>query len=136
VTDLAPDVMDAFERIFPTPVVIADWDEVLGRAGEKAERRTGPLVSPRVIAVAAALLVGGLLVAPALSVGDRLLDLLQRARTAPEVQSPVWSPDGRKIAFVRRDHTYDLYVMNADGSGLLRLTRDAKVGGAVWSPDG
>jgi dipeptidyl aminopeptidase/acylaminoacyl peptidase len=66
----------------------------------------------------------------------------QRRLTAkPEVPFPVWSPDGRKVAFHSFDRPQwsgnaDLYVMNADGSGLLRLTRDAKVGGAVWSPDG
>jgi Tol biopolymer transport system component len=34
--------------------------------------------------------------------------------------APVWSPDGRRIAFVR---DWQLYVMNADGSGQRRLTR-------------
>ena len=41
--------------------------------------------------------------------------------------SPVWSPDGRQLAFVsRRDHpgteTSDLYVMNVDGTSVTRLT--------------
>ncbi len=57
---------------------------------------------------------------------------------------PVWSPDGRKIAFVRGwldDHQEptheEVYVMNADGSGQRRLTRN-KVNDEfpVWSPDG
>jgi TolB protein len=33
---------------------------------------------------------------------------------------PSWSPDGRRIAFLRNWH---LYVMNADGTGQRRLTR-------------
>jgi TolB protein len=45
--------------------------------------------------------------------------------------SPVYSPDGSKIALVRRTVEYgdnrgedsDLYVINADGSGVRRLTR-------------
>jgi TolB protein len=38
---------------------------------------------------------------------------------------PVWSPDGRRIAFVSdRNGTFEVYVMNADGSGQRRLTRD------------
>ena len=31
---------------------------------------------------------------------------------------PAWSPDGTKIAFAsRRRGTFDIYVMNADGTG-------------------
>ena len=50
-----------------------------------------------------------------------------------------WSPDGRRIAFDAEDSdTYrDLYVINADGSGLRRLTRHRLDAVApVWSPDG
>jgi Tol biopolymer transport system component len=65
---------------------------------------------------------------------------------------PTWSPDGRKIAFllvrvhsrtvpgglvVGRFYSYQLYVMNADGSGLRRLTRNQTgTYQVVWSPDG
>jgi Tol biopolymer transport system component len=36
-----------------------------------------------------------------------------------------------------RDANWEVYVMNADGSGLERLTRDpAHDGLPVWSPDG
>lgn len=52
-----------------------------------------------------------------------------------------WSPDGTKIAFVRSSISgapFNLYVMNADGSGLLQLTNDGISGpfGMSWSPDG
>ncbi len=53
---------------------------------------------------------------------------------------PVWSPDGRRIAFALhdyQDHLTDIYVMNADGSGRTRLTTSAgDDDGPVWSPDG
>ena len=41
--------------------------------------------------------------------------------------SLAWSPDGRKIAFLAgaTRNYWQIYVMNADGSGLRRLTRDA-----------
>lgn len=52
---------------------------------------------------------------------------------------PAWSPDGSRIAFVRclECTTTDIYVMNADGSGISRVTDDlAYDGGPAWSPDG
>jgi TolB protein len=36
-----------------------------------------------------------------------------------------WSPDGRKILFIRDDR--DVYVMNADGTELMKLTSDSGV---------
>jgi len=52
--------------------------------------------------------------------------------------SHAWSPDSRKIAFLRlHDGNYDVYVMNADGSGERRLTRSPKYDmSPAWSPDG
>jgi TolB protein len=51
---------------------------------------------------------------------------------------PVWSPDGRAIAFhSNRAGRWDIFVMAADGSKQTRLTTDAGddvLGG--WSPDG
>jgi Tol biopolymer transport system component len=51
---------------------------------------------------------------------------------------PVWSPDGERIAFVRfgGHQRADIYVMNADGSGLRRLTRGDGSAFPIWSPDG
>jgi len=65
--------------------------------------------------------------------------LRRLTRNAVPDGDAVWSPDGRKIAFLsRRDSTgADVYVMNADGSDQRNLTR--KPGNEVapaWSPDG
>jgi len=60
--------------------------------------------------------------------------------------SPAWSPDGSKIAFTSDwrayDFVYDLYVMNADGSGVKALLEAPFGDGAftfyfqpAWSPD-
>lgn len=53
-------------------------------------------------------------------------------------RNPEWSPDGSRIAFqTDRDGNDEIYIMNADGTGLFRLTnhaaRDHK---PAWSPDG
>jgi Tol biopolymer transport system component len=54
-------------------------------------------------------------------------------------RSPAWSPDGARIAFVSdRDGGFpELYLMNADGSGVRRITVNSFVdGNPTWSPDG
>jgi Tol biopolymer transport system component len=65
--------------------------------------------------------------------------------------SPAWSPDGSLIAFESNLHQavvlgvtpiaeYELYVMNADGSNIKRMTFDgganSQVRNPTWSPDG
>ncbi len=51
---------------------------------------------------------------------------------------PVWSPDGRRIAFVsERDGNREIYVMNADGSDPRNLSNNAADDWTpCWSPDG
>lgn len=51
-----------------------------------------------------------------------------------------WSPDGTQIAFLQDEgstgSTSNLFVMNADGTGLMQLTHATNVLGLDWSPDG
>lgn len=52
--------------------------------------------------------------------------------------SPVWSPDGKQIAFTsKRDGNQQIYLMNADGSGVHRVSQNSFADfSPTWSPDG
>jgi Tol biopolymer transport system component len=57
------------------------------------------------------------------------------------VEYPAWSPDGSQIAFMSQiadeGDQYDIFVMNADGSNVRRLTNNRAIDGwPTWSPDG
>src|SRR4029079_10166303 len=50
---------------------------------------------------------------------------------------PVWSPDGRKLAFLRQGdrESRGLFVVNADGSGERKLVDKVSLAAPDWSPD-
>jgi hypothetical protein len=56
------------------------------------------------------------------------------------ISSPSWSPDGSQIAFfatARENNHFDIFLINADGSGLVNLTKtgDVEEMYPAWSPD-
>ena len=65
------------------------------------------------------------------SQGDRIY---VEGRQVTRGSQPTWSPDGRRIAFVRGKpdpDSWEIYVMNADGSGARKLTKGAS---PAWQP--
>ena len=71
-------------------------------------------------------------------------DLTRLTNNDAHDYQPVWSPDGRRIAFIserdsdrlRIPRNQEIYVMNADGSDVTRLTNnDAEDVQPAWSPD-
>ena len=59
--------------------------------------------------------------------GGKLLNLSQ---DPAKDQLPAWSPDGTRVVFYSdRDGKTNIYMANADGSGLRRLTQSTK---EVW----
>ena len=71
-------------------------------------------------------------------------NLTRLTKHEPHDVSPSWSPDGSKIAFISgpqnaQFHPLHIFVMNADGKGLLNLTGDTDLTDSFspsWSPDG
>jgi dipeptidyl aminopeptidase/acylaminoacyl peptidase len=58
----------------------------------------------------------------------------QLTASAKPVSDPQWSPDGRRLAFVRED---EIWVIEADGSRLAKVTgHKAGTHSPRWSPDG
>ena len=59
------------------------------------------------------------------------------ANDAVTASTPAWSRDGHRIAFQsRRSGTLELYVMNADGTGLTQVTNGVGfLGRPSWAPD-
>lgn len=56
----------------------------------------------------------------------------------PRASSPDWSPKSNQIAYMANvDGNWDLYLVDADGTNIRRLTTDPAVDGLpAWSPDG
>lgn len=69
----------------------------------------------------------------------RVLASRSSGRFRGDFSDPVWSPDGRRVAFINADvgeeeGQGDVYLVNVDGAGLKRLTRTRGVEGALdWS---
>jgi Tol biopolymer transport system component len=104
---------------------------------ESSGRLTSPSVSPdgKMIACQSA---GDQLDIFTLTIGNPVPNQLTDDETNEMV--PAWSWDGKKIAYYsNRNGTYQVYVVNSDGSGARQITESAAAGGAVlpvWSPDG
>lgn len=85
------------------------------------------------------LLVASLLV-PLSAAAEGYVEAVGAAQiTGLENTYPAWSPDGARIVFesTRDGPDADIFVMQADGTGVVQLTRnEAYDGNPVWTPDG
>lgn len=96
----------------------------------------------------AARLAGRIVVANALMTGLYVVNPAATPATTLPIPAtlayytqPAWSPDGQRIAFVGHEESMhgqpDIYVMNADGTGLINLTDGPSYDSdPAWSPDG
>ncbi len=101
----------------------------------KKSSSTWLMVAFALLAFIGGLLIYGFLTSPETQKSGSLINL---TNDRGEDLMPSWSPDGSRIVFTsNRNGTADVYVMNADGTGVTRLTRSSGTEVApVWSPDG
>jgi Tol biopolymer transport system component len=115
----------------PDLVSTSEGDSVavlLNTTGAPAKPRRAHAPRPRGTLVFASNRSGHLELYSIRADGSRLGQLTRNRFTDT---APVFSPDGRRIAFVR---DYHLWLMNADGSGQRKMADNAD-GGFAWSPD-
>ena len=118
---------DAFPSLSPDRRFVA-WERTPMRAAGKAEQDS-PVQSAAVKSGKSQIFVMDL-------VKDKVRPLLRGATSG---RAPAFSPDGRKIAFVSdRDGPTRLWVVNADGTGLRRVspTTAAESSRPAWGEDG
>ena len=65
------------------------------------------------------------------------ISIITNDKGASRNESPVWSPDGKNIAFVSdRSGRQEIYLVDPDGKNLRKITDlDTDKGPVVWSPD-
>jgi len=136
-----------FAALAPEPLE-GRWDDVLREAavarddGRRLKHSATSQGRRRVVALVAAVLI--VVVGAASAFGTVRGLLFGSGHT--DIVSPVWSPDGSKIYFLskrwvdRAPVSTDVFVMNADGSGLRSLTHERgldtfPVANPVWSPN-
>jgi serine/threonine-protein kinase len=76
--------------------------------------------------------------ADGLKISSPAFDEVQPLTDSADDTAPALSPDGHRVVFMsNRDGNWEIYMVNADGSDLRRLTDNAAPDGLpVWSPDG
>ncbi len=75
----------------------------------------------------------------AIYVVDIQTQQVRRLTNGPWDESPAWSPDGTKIAFSSDDGVGNIYVMNNDGSNIVKVSDNPgpiATRNPDWSPDG
>lgn len=86
------------------------------------------------------ILLTGVLLLPFSAAAEGFIEAVETAQiTGLENTYPAWSPDGTKVVFesTRDGPDADIFLMNADGSNVVQLTRnDSYDGTPAWTPDG
>ena len=84
-------------------------------------------------------IISGIFVAlAAAALGGCFPNMMAQQQQQSVKTDPIYSPNGLKIAFIStHDGDPEIFVMNADGTGLKKLTDNTAVDAAPsWSPDG
>jgi Tol biopolymer transport system component len=125
-------------------LIAAGFVALSGSGREQEAPVAGPTVRPAPYLTTPLPGMGELLF-PCIQEGDINLFLFDlttgdaRRLTADRDQNtdPSWSPDGKRIAFVKNRGSSDIYVMDADGANVTQLTHGEGLNRTpAWSPDG
>ncbi len=73
-----------------------------------------------------------------LRIASPALQDIKPVTNVEEDNAPALSPDGKRVAFMsKREGQWEIYVIDADGKNMKRLTNDPSEDGLpAWSPDG
>jgi len=139
---LAPNATAVFTGIFPGARVVTLMDVAVNCSVTGGTAQTVSVIGGATALVSFAVVCGPLTRLAFWSASDALLHLINTDRSGDVPLSggrgywPAWSPDGTRIAFSDGFNTGQIYLINADGTGVVGLTNTSTDEFPAWSPDG